>query len=230
MILAIMQPYLFPYIGYYQLAYHSDLFIFYDDVNYIKGGYINRNNILTKNGFQLFTIPIIKASSFKKINELYFQEDTRKILTSISQTYSKAPYFSSIFPLIEKILNDNNRNVANIASRSIIEVFQYIGLKLHHDFSSKINYNRGNSAQEKIYELCKVNNANKYVNAYGGMSLYDKDEFKKRNIELGFINSIPTPYTQINSSEFIKNASMIDILMNCSKDEIINQLNNYTVI
>lgn len=230
MILAVMQPYLFPYIGYYQLAYHSNMFIFYDDVNYIKGGYINRNNILTRNGFQLFTIPIIKASSFKKINDLFFQEDTRKVLTSISQTYSKAPYFSSTFPLIEKILNDKNRNVANIASRSIIEVFQYIGLKLNYDFSSKINYNRENSAQEKIYELCKINNADKYVNAYGGMALYDKNEFKKRNIELGFINSIPTPYTQINSNEFIKNASMIDILMNCSKDEIINQLNNYTVI
>ncbi|HCR3455045.1 TPA: WbqC family protein, partial [Proteus mirabilis] len=98
MILAVMQPYLFPYIGYYQLAYHSDMFIFYDDVNYIKGGYINRNNILTKNGPQLFTLPVKKASSFKKINELFYQEDTRKILTSISQAYSKAPYFTSVFP------------------------------------------------------------------------------------------------------------------------------------
>lgn len=225
-----MQPYLFPYIGYYQLAYHSDMFIFYDDVNYIKGGYINRNNILTKNGAQLFTLPVIKASSFKKINELFFQEDTRKILASISQAYSKAPYFTSIFPIIEKVLNERNRNVAHMASKSIIEVFQYLDMKLHYDFSSRINYNRENNAQEKIYELCKINNADNYINAYGGMSLYDKDEFKKRNIELNFINSTPTPYTQVNSNEFIKNASMIDILMNCSKYEIINQLNNYTVI
>ncbi|QHZ87663.1 WbqC family protein [Proteus mirabilis] len=76
--LAVMQPYLFPYIGYYQLAYYADKFIFYDDVNYIKGGYINRNNILTKNGLQMFTLPVNKASSFKKINELYFQDNTKK--------------------------------------------------------------------------------------------------------------------------------------------------------
>lgn len=145
-------------------------------------------------------------------------------------SYSKSKYFDDIYPIIEKTFNNKNRNVANIASNSIIETFQYLGVNLNYDFSSRINYNRENSAQEKIYELCKINNADKYVNAYGGMALYDKDEFKKRNIELGFINSIPTPYTQVNSNEFIKNASMIDILMNCSKDEIINQLNNYTVI
>ncbi|WP_368882759.1 WbqC family protein [Proteus mirabilis] len=230
MILAIMQPYLFPYIGYYQLAYHSDMFIFYDDVNYIKGGYINRNNIITKNGTQLFTLPVKKASSFKKINELFFQEDTRKILTSISQAYSKAPYFTPVFSLIEDILNKKNRNIANIASSSIIEVFHYLDLNLNYNFSSKINYDRKNNAQEKIYDLCKITQADKYVNSCGGIELYDKDEFKKRNIKLNFINSIPTPYTQINSNEFIKNASMIDILMNCNKDEIINQLNNYTVI
>ncbi|MBI6511524.1 WbqC family protein [Proteus sp. PR00174] len=230
MILAVMQPYLFPYIGYYQLAYHSDMFIFYDDVNYIKKGYINRNNIVTKNGLLLFTLPINNASQNKMINELYFIENTKKILSTIKMSYSKSKYFDDIYPIIEKTFNNKNRNVANIASNSIIETFQYLGVNLNYDFSSRINYNRENSAQEKIYELCKINNADKYVNAYGGMALYDKDEFKKRNIELGFINSIPTPYTQVNSNEFIKNASMIDILMNCSKDEIINQLNNYTVI
>ncbi|MEY1230454.1 WbqC family protein [Proteus terrae] len=230
MILAVMQPYLFPYIGYYQLAYHSNMFIFYDDVNYIKKGYINRNNIVTKNGLLLFTLPINNASQNKMINELYFIENTKKILSTIKMSYSKSKYFDDIYPIIEKTFNNKNRNVANIASNSIIEIFQYLGVNLNYDFSSRINYNRENSAQEKIYELCKINNADKYVNAYGGMALYDKDEFKKRNIELGFINSIPTPYTQVNSNEFIKNASMIDILMNCSKDEIINQLNNYTVI
>lgn len=228
--LAVMQPYLFPYIGYYQLAHYSDTFIFYDDVNYIKGGYINRNRIQTKNGPQLFTIPVIGASSFKKINELHFQKDIRKTLESISQAYSKAPYFSSVFPIIENILTTDNRNIANITSLSIIKVFEYLSLSFNYEFSSTINYIRTNNAQEKIYNLCEIHNAKKYINAIGGMQLYNKDEFKKRNIELGFIESSITNYPQINSSTFIGNLSMIDILMNCSKDEIINQLNNFKII
>ncbi|WP_193016640.1 WbqC family protein [Proteus sp. FME41] len=228
--LAVMQPYLFPYIGYYQLAYCNDIFVFYDDVNYIKNGYINRNSILTKNGIQLFTLPVIKASSFKKINELYFQENIKKILTSIYQNYSKAPYFSFVYPIIEKILTTNDRNVANITSLSVIKVFEYLSLNFNYKFSSTIDYERTNSAQEKIYNLCKIHNAKKYINSIGGMKLYNKEEFKKRNIELGFIESSITSYSQITSSTFIGNLSMIDILMNCSKDEIINQLNNFKII
>ncbi|HIE4215328.1 TPA: WbqC family protein [Proteus mirabilis] len=228
--LAVMQPYLFPYIGYYQLAYYADKFIFYDDVNYIKGGYINRNNILTKNGLQMFTLPVNKASSFKKINELYFQDNTKKILTSIYQNYSKTAYFHSIFPIIENVLTNNNRNVANITSLSIIKIFEYLSLKFNYTFSSDQNYNRTYNAQEKIYELCKINDAQEYINPIGGKSLYNKDEFKKRNIKLNFLEPVLSPYTQINSSNFVSNASVIDILMNCNKDEIINQFNNFKII
>lgn len=228
--LAVMQPYLFPYIGYYQLAYCSDLFIFYDDVNYIKKGYINRNNIATKNGVFLFSLPIKNASQNKLINELYFTEETKKILLTIEMSYSKSKYFHEIYPLIESIFNNKNRNLSNITSLSIIKVFEYLSLDFNYNFSSSIDYDRKNSAQEKIYDLCKINNSKQYINAIGGMELYDKEEFKKRNIKLEFIKPLITNYPQVNSSTFIGNLSMIDILMNCSKDEIINQLNNFKII
>lgn len=225
-----MQPYLFPYIGYYQLAYCSDLFIFYDDVNYIKKGYINRNNIATKNGVFLFSLPIKNASQNKLINELYFTEETKKILLTIEMSYSKSKYFHEIYPLIESIFNNKKRNVSNITSLSIIKVFEYLSLDFNYNFSSSIDYDRKNSAQEKIYDLCEINNSKQYINAIGGMELYDKKEFQKRNIQLGFIKPLITNYPQVNSSTFIGNLSMIDILMNCSKDEIINQLNNFKII
>ncbi|MEZ2686029.1 WbqC family protein [Proteus vulgaris] len=228
--LAVMQPYLFPYIGYYQLAYCSDLFIFYDDVNYIKKGYVNRNNIATKNGVFLFSLPIKQASQNKLINELYFTEETKKILLTIEMSYSKSKYFHDIYPLIESIFNNKKRNVSNITSLSIIKVFEYLSLDFNYNFSSSIDYDRKNSAQEKIYDLCKINNSKQYINAVGGIDLYDKEEFQKRNIKLGFIKPSITNYPQINSSTFIGNLSMIDILMNCSKDEIINQLNNFKII
>lgn len=229
MILAVMQPYLFPYVGYYQLAYHSDFFIFYDDVNYIKNGYINRNTILTKNGRQLFTIPVNKASSFSKINELEFHANVKKVLMSLSQTYSKAPYFSQIYPIIENILNSENRNVSIIASRSVIDIFKYLRLDFEYTYSSMINYDRSQSAKDKLYELCDIYNADYYTNTIGGKSLYDKDEFAQKNIKLQFMKSKSSDYKQFNSNAFEENLSMIDILMNVSPTEIKTLLGMYYV-
>ena len=96
MMLAVMQPYLFPYLGYYQLAYHVNKFIFYDDVNFIKGGYINRNNILANGRRQLFTIPVEKSSSNRKINELHFSNNRKKVVKTIEQSYRRAPYFEAV--------------------------------------------------------------------------------------------------------------------------------------
>lgn len=227
MILAVMQPYLFPYIGYYQLAYHCDMFIFYDDVNYIKGGYINRNNILTRNGKQLFTIPVNQASSFKKINELEFSNNIKKVLATIQQAYSKSPNFELIYPIIEKVLLSDDRNVAKITSNSIIEVFKYLELPFNYEYSSNIDYDRELDAKNKLFSFCKLYNAKKYVNTPGGKNLYNKDEFKKNNIELGFIETDNIIYTQFNNDKFESNLSIIDLLMNLSKDKILSILNKY---
>ena len=160
-----MQPYLFPYIGYYQLAYQSDMFIFYDDVTYIKNGYINRNSILTKNGVQLFTLPVNKASSFSLIKDLLFSDNTKKVLSSISQAYSKAPYFEAVYPMLENIFLSKNRSVAYIASQSIIQVFNYLGLEFNYIYSSLIDYDRSEDARGKLYQFCDIFNADRYTNS-----------------------------------------------------------------
>ncbi|HFQ2072142.1 TPA: WbqC family protein [Providencia stuartii] len=229
MILAVMQPYLFPYIGYYQLAYHSDLFIFYDDVNYIKGGYINRNNILTKNGKQLFTVPINHASSFKKINELEFSNNVKKVLATIQQAYSKAPNFDTVYPIIENILLSKNRNVAKMTSDSIIEVFKYLEVPFKYQFSSQLDYNRELDSKNKLYSFCKLYNANKYTNSPGGKVLYSKEEFKNEGIELNFIETNNISYKQFNTDSFEKNLSIIDLLMNLPKQQVLYLLDEYNL-
>lgn len=226
--LAIMQPYLFPYLGYYQLAYCSDMFIFYDDVNYIKGGYINRNNILTKNGKLLITLPVEQASSFKKINELNFSSNVKKILTTIYQSYSKAPLFNDVYPIIEKTLKDKNRNVANITSNSIINFFKYLNIDFNYCFSSELEYDKSLDAKQKIYEMCDIYQANRYINTIGGKKLYDKSEFKLKGIDLLFINNNSRNYQQFNNNGgFIGNLSIIDLLMNIQPNDIIYLLKEH---
>ena len=68
--LAIMQPYIFPYLGYFQLLNSVDHFVFYDDVNFIKGGWVNRNQLLINNQNKFFTVPLKKIISFTPINEV----------------------------------------------------------------------------------------------------------------------------------------------------------------
>ncbi|HIF9502933.1 TPA: WbqC family protein [Photobacterium damselae] len=229
--LAVMQPYLFPYIGYYQLAYCSDIFVFYDDVTYIKNGYINRNSILTKNGRQLFTLPVNNASSFTLIKDLDFSENVKKILCSFQQAYSKSPYFSEVYPIIEKIFRSKNRNVAYITSQSIIEVFKYLEVDFKYTYSSLIEYDRTQDAQHKLYQFCEIFKSSEYINTIGGKELYHKDVFIKQGINLGFISCCDFEYKQLNNnSEFESNLSIIDMLMNESKSDVIKKLNLFRII
>jgi hypothetical protein len=227
--LAVMQPYLFPYIGYYQLAYYSDVYVFYDDVNYIKGGYINRNNILANSVSQRFTWPIEKASSFKKINQLEFSKNSRKILSTIRQSYSKAPYFLDVFPLIERVLQPDNYNVAAVASSSIIEVFNYLGIEKKFIFSSELSYDRELPAQDKLFEICNIIGATDYCNALGGIDLYSKSDFLENNINLYFLKPTSVSYKQQND-EFVPFLSMIDVLMFNSREHVSKMLSEFSFI
>lgn len=221
-----MQPYLFPYLGYFQLAYHCDKFVFYDDVNFIKGGYINRNNILSNGKKQLFTLPVLQASSFKKINELSFQSNSKKVLRTIAQAYSKSPFFNDVMPLIDCVLNSTNKNVAIMASESIAKVFEYLGIKKDFYLSSELEYNREQSAADKLYSMCNLFAADKYCNSLGGNALYSKEKFLNKGIELSFIEMKQLEYKQ-NGNEFVSHLSMIDVLMWNSKQQVIELLNSY---
>lgn len=224
-----MQPYLFPYLGYYQLVYHCDKFVFYDDVNYITRGFINRNNVLSGNSSQRFTIPVLKASQNKKINEHLFSIDYKKTLLMIHNLYSKAPNFQLIYDLVESIITQDNRQVAKITSDSVIKVFDYLGIDKKTYFSSNLNFERTKIASTNLMSICNVLKEKKYCNAIGGRDLYNKTDFLKQGITLSFLEMTPVEYKQ-NKNEFVANLSMIDILMWNSKDEVIELLKQYKLV
>jgi hypothetical protein len=207
-----MQPYLFPYLGYYQLANAVDKFVFYDDVTFIKGGYINRNNILSCGKAQRFTIPVIGMSSNKLIGELEFDKNVRKILKSIEQSYRGAPYFGIVYPLIDAVLTCENRSVSHICAKSITEVFKYLGISREFLFSSDLVYDREISAAEKLISMSTILKETDYINSPGGKALYDKDDFTAKGVNLSFIEIKDYEYKQVNS-DFVPHLSMIDVLM-----------------
>ena len=226
--LAVMQPYLFPYIGYFQLIYESDLFLIYDDVSYIKQGYINRNSILSTNGQMRFTLPVPGASSNKIISELEFSPNVVKILKAIEQSYSKAPHFDSVFPMILDILEQDDRSIASICQKSYEDIFSYIGIDKCFKKTSSLDYDRSGSAANRLINLCHKFEADCYINAVGGKSLYRKEEFSEQGLDLKFLHSLPAKYQQM-SGQFVPNLSIIDVLMNCSPEEILLLIKSYKI-
>tara|TARA_B100000745_G_scaffold240375_1_gene162932 strand:+ start:714 stop:1403 length:690 start_codon:yes stop_codon:yes gene_type:complete len=226
--LAVMQPYLFPYIGYFQLIYASDLFLIYDDVAYIKQGYINRNNIYSANGIMRFTIPVPRASSNKLIADLEFSSDTGKFLKSIEQSYSKAPYFKKIFPLVQQVMEQEDRTIASVCLKSYQAIFLLLGLDKKFKMTSRLDYDRTVLARDRLIGFCHKFGANCYINAPGGRSLYDKRYFSEQGVDLKFMDSLPVKYSQ-NSNEFIPNLSIIDVLMNCSPDKVVCLMQQYEI-
>jgi len=229
--IAIMQPYFFPYLAYWQVINAVDKYVVYDDVAYIKGGWINRNNILINNKAHLITLPLENSSSFRNINEIEViknKKQIEKVIKAINLAYGKAPYFKDIMPIIEKLIL-NNSFISELNYNSIIEINKYLNIKTEIILSGNLKKDNNLKAQDKVIHINKILNSNIYINAIGGQELYNKEDFKKENIELKFIKMLPYKYKQFKN-EFVANLSIIDILMFNSIDEIKKLLNNFELI
>lgn len=227
--LAIMQPYMFPYIGYWQLISTVDAFVIYDDVNYIKQGYINRNSILAKTKAQIFTLETIGASSNKLINEVCVGGNRKKLLKTIEYNYLKAPFFQEAMPVIEEIIVNTESNLAKYVGYSIKKIAEYLRISTLLIYSSEINKDCNLRGQDKVIDICKNLKAHIYINSIGGQELYSKCEFKKSDIDLKFLKTKVFEYKQFEN-EFVPYLSIIDIMMFNDVDGISTSLQNFDLI
>lgn len=230
--LGIMQPYFFPYIGYWQLLAAVDKYIIYDDVNFIKGGWINRNRILNGKNVQYFNVQMEGASSFKHINQINVQKNdvyVEKSKKTLWNAYHKAPFFESAFPVITDILDCEEINLAKYLEYSIKAVCRYLNINTEILDSSQIEKNSFLKGEEKVIDICKHMGANKYYNAIGGKDLYNFSNFKSQGIKLLFLQPGEIEYNQ-GTGAFIPNLSIIDVMMNNSVEKIYEFLNNYVLI
>jgi hypothetical protein len=230
---AIMQPYIFPYIGYYQLMNAVDIFVILDDVNFIMRGWINRNNILLNNKAHLFSISLDKPSQNKLIcdTKLNFPEkDREKLLKTFQFAYKKAPYFKDFYPILEEIILFKDNDLTGFIHNSFSKTCAYTGIQVKIIRSSEIKKPTSLKAEDRIIEICKILNTEMYVNLSGGKTLYHQDNFAQANIELRFVNTLfdQISYNQY-TSDFVPNLSFLDIVMFNSKEEIKYLLNQFTL-
>lgn len=214
--IAIMQPYFFPYIGYWQLMNAVDQFIVYDNVQFTKKGWINRNRFLRNGKPAVFSIPVKKGASHLNVNERYlsdgFQNESCKILRKIEAAYKKAPNFDEGFSLFEECLHFSEQNLFDFTYNSILKVKEYLGIATEIVVSSKIDCDHSLRSKERVKEICKAVCATNYVNPIGGVDIYSKDDFRSMGINLAFHKSLQIEYPQF-SSEFVPWLSVLDVIM-----------------
>lgn len=230
--LAIMQPYFMPYIGYWQLMNVVDKYVIYDDVNYIRGGWINRNRILIDNQVKYFNLPIIGASQNKLINEIEINNDEKlrkKNLKTIEYAYKKAPYFNIVYPLLEKIINCEKNKIPEYIKESFNILCNYLNIKTEFIMSSSLKKNCNLKGQDKILEICRILNCNEYFNAIGGHKIYSYNDFRKNGIQLVFLETKYIKYKQFNN-DFKDRLSIIDMIMFNSKENVRKLLLEYNLL
>lgn len=223
-----MQPYLFPYVGYFQLAHAVDDFVFLDDVTFIKGGYINRNSILLNGEPHRFTLPVRDISSFRSIREHHYIGPASRLLDLLRHAYRKAPQFEAVHQLVEDVLGGGDTAVSEVNARSVRMTLDYLGVQRTFGFSSTIDPLPHLTGEDRVLRLCEHRRATVYINASGGRQLYDVGRFRAQGISLGFIEPRFSEYRQ-QAGRFVPGLSMIDALMWNKPADVVTMLTNYSV-
>ena len=224
-----MQPYFMPYIAYFQLMKAVDKYVVYDDVNYIKGGWANRNHILINGEKEMFTVTLQKASQNKLFNEIVIGDDFKKLMKTLQMNYSRAINFDQTMVLMERIISFPNKQLAVFIANSFREILSYLSVETEILMSSEIPKDNSLRGKDKIIQICEILGADTYYNAVGGKNLYDQEEFREHGITLNFVDSLPQVYSQLHTREFVSGLSMIDVLMNNTKDKVNSLLESYQI-
>lgn len=211
-----------------------DVFVYHDDVQYIKGGWINRNRILAQNGDKMFTFSIVKDSHEKKINERIFadlKKDKERLLSILQNNYSYAPYFDTTFNIIHDALNYADPTVSKFINNANRKITEYLELNTKIYISSQLKKDDTLNGEKRVINICKNLGAAHYINPQGGIELYTKENFSREGLKLSFLILQQIKYYQNrNDNEFIPNLSIIDVMMFNSKEEIKKLLTKYDLV
>jgi len=212
--IAIMQPYFFPYIGYFQLIKSVDVFVVYDNIKYTKKGWINRNRMLQNGKDVMFSIPLKNDSDSLDVCERELSTDFNrdKLLNQFKGAYRFAPYFEQTFLLVESIVRCEDNNLFRFLHNSIVATCNYLDIDTEIKISTEVTIDHNLKSQDKVIALCEALGASAYINAIGGIELYSKEAFSNKGIDLKFIKSMPFEYTQLGG-EFVPWLSIIDVMM-----------------
>jgi hypothetical protein len=220
---AVMQPYFLPYIGYFQLINAVDTFVLYDDIEYTKKGWINRNRF-NVNGVPTFiTVPLKKDSDYLEVRQRLLSPDfvPKKLLNVFDSGYRRAKFYDETRQVVESILQHEDRNLFGYIHNSIKVMCKHMDIETPIVVSSDVLPRGNQRGVDRVIGLCKRTDSCVYVNPPGGRSLYSAACFQECGMSLRFLCPNLTPYNQL-SEEFLPALSIIDVLANCGKAAVVS--------
>ena len=225
--IAVMQPYFFPYIGYFQLVNACDDFVFLDNVQYIERGWINRNRLLVNGRVSYVTVPVVRSSQKTLVLEklIHPSMSVEKLLHKIRNEYKKCQYFPVVYDLLVEIFRDMGDRISALSASSVTRVSRYVGLNTRFHLASELIPNALSAsltAEDRIILLVHALHGSYYINMRGGEGLYNSERFDKEKIKLSFIDPSISPYPQ-SGDVFVQGLSIIDMLMNLPAGEVRKQ-------
>lgn len=215
MIVAIMQPYFFPYIGYFQLMNAVDCFVFYDDAQFMKGGWVNRNRLLRDGQPAWWTLPIVRDDFRLPINRRHYRQssaDMRSTLGKVEGAYRHAPQFDAIFPRLADFFSSGETVVSRFNRDHLTSIARDLGIRCDIRLSSELGSDAGLAGQARVIDICRRLDATGYINASGGRGLYEGGAFADAGISLQFLEAEPTDYRQF-AAPHLPFLSIVDVLM-----------------
>lgn len=230
MIVAIMQPYFFPYIGYFQLMAAADVFVFLDDAQYVEQRWMNRNRIRHGARSTWLTLPVRRDKLQRRINEREYRfgdDDLDAVRRKLRSAYLSAPHWSRVYPLINGVLDFVDPNVASFNINLLTKVAAQLGIKCLFMSASGLKSAKGLAGQARILKICSDLSAASYINAIGGVDLYDEAAFAAAGVDLRILRTRVPPILLEEASEHL---SIIDGLMHDGVRGCVTALQNYELL
>ncbi|WP_341959012.1 WbqC family protein [Pseudomonas sp. RC10] len=228
--IAVMQPYLFPYLGYFQLIAAADVFVLGDDLHYVRSGWVNRNRILHGDEARLISFPLKKDRFLLQINQRQlcegFNEEAERLIRLITESYEHAPYFAQVMPLIERLIRFPQQNIALYAENALREMCAYLHIVTPIMRSSDLILGSPADKQERIIRIAHTFEATTFITPEGGSVVYDRDHFARNRLLVRFFRMGTVEYPQFGQP-FVANLSIIDVLMFNCVEQVQHMLTQY---
>ncbi len=209
-----MQPYFVPYLGYFQLLSAADLFVIHDDVEYSKGGWVNRNRILLAGEPRFLTVALERQSDYAQISDRRISTgyDCKKSVRQLEAAYGRAPYWAEIRSELSSLVCAPTRSLVEFNMVGLTSLRDMLGLTTPIALASDILPNADSVGQRKVIDVCRAVGASEYLNAIGGVELYSTDAFREADIKLEFLRSRLSRYPQGSNQDFVPALSVLDPL------------------
>lgn len=213
--IVISQPMYFPWIGMFEQLNLSDIFVHYDDVQFPQGrSFTNRVQIKTKDGIKWLTVPIDKKNSGRLINETlisYNENWQDNHLSIIKQSFSKTKYKEDILNLVEEVYSKQFETISELNIYVFELLANYLGFKKEFVLSSSLHTNTKSS--QKLVDIVKSLNGNKYITGLGALKYIDYELFEKENIFLEYMDYSISTYEQM-FGDFTPYVTILDLIAN----------------